>query len=248
MTAVDRRSDEAPDPAALYDARYFDEQLHREHWFHNNAAKRELRWREIVRMLAPDRDCRVLELGCAAGAHAVRLAPLVREIVGVDFAPAAIERARQHAERAGAANATFLCGDARRLDGLADRSFDRVAAIDFVEHIDDATLLAVLAEARRVLRPGGTLSIFTPCATHYVERMKARNLILRQIPGHIAVRREAQYRSLLARAAFAIRLLYFSPSTYPLAGSLDRLLWRLPLVGPWFRFRLCIVAQPDPSP
>jgi hypothetical protein len=41
-----------PDHEALYGSSYFDEQLHRQHWFHNNAAKRKLRWQEVVRMLA----------------------------------------------------------------------------------------------------------------------------------------------------------------------------------------------------
>ena len=34
--------------------------------------------------------------------------------------------------------------------------------IEVVEHLDDATLPAVLAEARRLLRPGGSLLVTTP--------------------------------------------------------------------------------------
>lgn len=232
------------EPQTLYDDRYFDEQLHRDHWFRNNAAKRELRWREVLRMIDPSPVDRVLEIGCAAGHHAVRLAPRVAEVVGVDYAPAAIDRARRRAAEAGAANASFLCRDARRLEVLADASFDKVAAIDFIEHVDDETLLAILAEVRRVLRPSGTLSIFTPCASHYVERLKARNLVLRQIPGHVAVRDEAKCRDVLEDAGFDVADLRFAPSTYPGAAWFDRWFWRAPVVGPWFRFRLCIVARP----
>ena len=235
------------DQEALYGSSYFDEQLHRQHWFHNNAAKRELRWKEIVRMLKPDARDRILEIGCATGEHSLRLAKLVREVVGVDLAATAIARARERAETEGAGNVRFVVLDAAHLSGIEDATFDKAAAIDFVEHIDDATLLSVLRETRRVLRPRGLLAIFTPCASHYVERMKLHNFVLHQTPGHIAVRDEGQYRNLLPQAGFDIESLYFSPSTYPFARWLDRWLWKTPLTGPLFRFRLCIVAVPAKS-
>lgn len=54
-------------------------------------------------------------------------------------------------------------GSADRLDWLADGSVDVVFASNFFEHLpDSAALLAVLAEARRVLRPDGRLLILQP--------------------------------------------------------------------------------------
>jgi len=229
---------------AAYDARYFDDELHRDHWFRNNAAKRARRWRAILDMLEPARDDRVLEIGCAAGEHTLKLAARVRSIVGIDLAAAAIDRATKNAAAAGVANATFLQADAADLHSLATASVDKVAAIDFFEHVDDASLARILAEVRRVLVPDGRLAVYTPCATHYVERLKARNLILRQIPGHIAVRGPDAYRTLLARAGFAVGSLRFLPSDYPVAGWIDRALLRVPRIDAAFRFRICIVARP----
>ena len=185
-----------------------------------------------------------LELGCATGEHSLRLAPIVGEVIGVDSAAVAIDRAQQRAESMGVRNASFLKVDATDLGAFSNASFDKVAAIDFVEHIDDASLLAVLRESRRVLRREGRLAIFTPCASHYVEQLKARNLILRQTYGHIAVRGEREYRQLLPQGGFDIVSLHFSPSTYPIAGRFDRWLWNAGSIGPWFRFRVCIVARP----
>jgi cyclopropane fatty-acyl-phospholipid synthase-like methyltransferase len=235
------------DRDALYGAHYYDQQLHREHWFHNNAAKRELRWREVLQMLDPSPDDRLLEIGCAAGEHTLRLAGFCKEVVGVDLAAAAIERAHARITAARVPNAHFLRLDASNLDQFSTASFDKVAAIDFTEHVDDEVLAQVFRECRRVLRPDGRLAIFTPCASHYVERLKSRNIILKQIPGHIAVRGPAAYGRLLLQNGFSIGSLYFSPSTYPLFGSLDRWFGNMPIVGPLFRFRICIVARPTIS-
>jgi SAM-dependent methyltransferase len=55
------------------------------------------------------------------------------------------------------------CGAADRLDWLPDHSVDVVFASNFFEHLpNSAALLAVLGEARRVLRPDGRLLILQP--------------------------------------------------------------------------------------
>jgi len=235
-----RRSGASPASPA-YDARYFDCELHRDHWFRNNAEKRARRWREVLRMLEPRATDRVLEIGCGAGEHAIRLARFVRQVVGVDLATAGVRRAEDAAERVRQANAVFVRSDAAALP-FADAAFDKVAAIDFVEHVDDAQLARVLGEVHRVLRPGGIVAIYTPCLSHYVERLKQRNLILHQIPGHIAVRTAEPYRELLERSGLRVRSCRFLPSDYPLFGAVDRVLAPLPGIGRWFRFRICIVA------
>ena len=224
-----------------YDAAYFDGNLHRAQWFTNNDAKRARRWREVLRMLEPRADDRVLEIGCGAGEHSVPLARFVRQVVGVDRSAAGVRRAEDRADAARQSNAVFAMSDAAALP-FGDGAFDKVAAIDFVEHVDDAQLARVLSEVHRVLRPGGIVAIYTPCLSHYVERLKQRNLILRQIPGHVAVRDAAPYRQLLECAGLRVRSCRFLPSDYPLFGAIDRALAPLPRVGPWFRFRICIVA------
>lgn len=231
-----------PKNHANYDARYFDEELHRAHWFRNNAAKRNHRWQAVLKMIEPAATDRVLDIGCAVGLHTLELAAHVASVVGMDLASEAVARARSAALSQGIQNATFVEGDASDLSGFGNETFDKVAAIDFVEHVNDAMLESVLAEVLRVLTTGGRIAIYTPCATHYVERLKAHDLILRQIPGHIGVRGPEAYRDALQRAGFEVRALRLLPSDYPLAGRLDRLLIDIPLIGAWFQFRICIVG------
>ena len=224
-----------------YDEGYFSRELHREHWFTNNAAKDSRRWQAVLRMLEPLCNDRLLEIGCAAGMHTLKLAPRVRQTIGIDLAFAGVAIAQATARRRHIANAAFAVCDAGRL-AFADGAFDKVAAIDFVEHVDDDALVGLLREARRVLAANGRIAIYTPCATHYVERLKARGLVLRQIEGHIAVRPPEAYVALLARAGLVVNAQWFLPSDYPAFGLVDRMLMKLPGVGRWFRFRICVVA------
>ena len=230
-----------PSDPRFYGAEYYARQLHARHWFRNNAEKFRARWDGALRLLEPGPRDTVLELGCAAGEHTLRLAALVDSAVGLDFSPEAVRLARAAALAQGS-RAKFVEGDVRDLSAFADASMDKVLALDLFEHVEDDVLEAALAETHRVLRPGGRLVVYTPSASHYVERMKAHNLVLRQLPGHIAVRDGAAYRALLAGQPWSCLQIEYLPSSYPLFGQLDRWLMRVPAIGGLFRFRILMMA------
>lgn len=231
-----------PTDPRFYGEDYYARRLHDRHWFRNNAGKFRSRWENCLRLLAPQHDEVLLELGCAAGEHTLPLAGMVQRAIGLDFSADAIRLARARASREGSA-AEFVQGDAADLSAFADGSVDKVLAMDLVEHVPDEVLAAMLDECWRVLRPGGRLVVYTPSATHYVERMKAANFILRQLPGHIAVRSGPAYAAALKAQPWARVRLEYLPSSYPLFGWLDRLLWRVPGIGPLFRFRILFAAD-----
>jgi ubiquinone/menaquinone biosynthesis C-methylase UbiE len=64
--------------------------------------------------------------------------------------------------RAAAPHVTAVVGDCANLSGFADGSFDVVFASNLLEHLDRPTCNRVLAEARRVLVPGGLLILLQP--------------------------------------------------------------------------------------
>lgn len=230
-----------PTDPRFYGEDYYARHLHDRHWFRNNSSKFQLRWTRTLSCLQPRPDDVVLELGCAAGEHTFQLAPMVRRVIGLDFSPDAIRLARAEAERR-ASPAEFVQGDAANLGEFGDASIDKVLALDLVEHVTDDVLARMFSESWRVLKPGGRLVIYTPSASHYVERLKAANFVLRQLPGHIAVRRGAAYQSMLEAQPWAAVELEYLPSSYPVFGWIDRGMMRLPGVGSLFRFRILITA------
>jgi ubiquinone/menaquinone biosynthesis C-methylase UbiE len=225
----------------LYDEAYW-KGLHPHHWFKNPPRKYAERDRDVLRVVSPRPEDLVVELGSARGDVTFLLARHAREVVGVDAAPAAIAMAEAARAELEIGNVRWLEADVARLEPIGDGSVDAVAAIDLVEHIDDPTLAAMLAECRRILKPGGRLGIYTPDRAHYVERLKAHDVLLQQFPQHIAVRRVAEYRRFLLDSGFAIDLETWSVSPFPLVRWVEKALSPLPLVGPTFRYRILIRA------
>jgi ubiquinone/menaquinone biosynthesis C-methylase UbiE len=95
---------------------------------------------------------RVLDSGTGAGVLALALAPLVREVVGVDLVPELLAAAREGAPP----NATFVEGDATALS-FEVASFDLAGSRRTLHHIARPEL--AVAELARVTRPGGRIFV-----------------------------------------------------------------------------------------
>ena len=106
--------------------------------------------------LEPGTD--LLDLGCGPGSISRGLARAVApgRMQGVDMEESQIDIARAAAEADGLENARFLAGDVLDLPFGAD-SFDVVHCHALFMHVPDTR--ALLGEIRRVLRPGGLLSV-----------------------------------------------------------------------------------------
>jgi ubiquinone/menaquinone biosynthesis C-methylase UbiE len=102
-------------------------------------------------------DSAVLEAGCGVGAQTVALArnsPAAR-ITAVDISSASLAHAQARVTAAGLANVSFQQADVFALP-FADGSFDHVFVCFLLEHLRQP--VKALAELRRVLKPGGTVT------------------------------------------------------------------------------------------
>ena len=100
---------------------------------------------------------RVLDFGCGPGTISVGLAQAVDpgELHGIDMEASQIEMARTAAAAGGHDNAVFQTGDVTDLP-FANDSFDVAHCHAVLTHVPDTQ--ATLAEAKRVLKPGGLIS------------------------------------------------------------------------------------------
>lgn len=101
----------------------------------------------------------VLDIGSGAGIDCLLAAEKVGvtgRVIGIDMTPAMIEKARDNAHRAGAANVEFRLGDADNMP-VADAAVDWVISNCVINLAPDKD--KVFSEIYRVLKPGGRVAI-----------------------------------------------------------------------------------------
>lgn len=106
----------------------------------------------LRRFLQPSRGDRVVDLGCGSGRALLWNRDWGAVSVGIDIAPFFSEEARREVD--------LLMGDLRRLP-FPDGAFTRAYSLDVLEHLSPEALRGMLAEANRVLEPGGRLFVYT---------------------------------------------------------------------------------------
>ena len=97
-----------------------------------------------------------LDVACGPATFARAFAPIVGRVVGVDFTPAMLAKARRVAGEAGLANAEFVCGDGNALP-FADGTFDLAQCTYAFHHFPEPA--KVLREMARVVRKGGRVTV-----------------------------------------------------------------------------------------
>lgn len=110
---------------------------------------------ELVPTLGVKPGMDVLDLGCGDGTTALPMARLGANVLGVDIADNLVAAGSERARAAGLDNLRFQSGDASKLEGIEDESFDLVVTIFgamFAPRPDD-----VAKEMVRVTKPGGRI-------------------------------------------------------------------------------------------
>ena len=121
----------------------------------------------------------LVDIGTGRGELPVVAARAGVTAVGIEYSEAAVELAQATATLSGVgALARTVLADARALP-LDDGHADAATMLDVVEHLTPSELDRALAEAHRVLRPGGRLLIHTmPNRTIYEVTYRVQRLLV----------------------------------------------------------------------
>ena len=147
-----------PDSMAPEDFRDWNEQMVQRYdpeVFHHHP-RGIVRWvesrrvRTVIRCLGAAAEHQILDVGCGGG-NLLALLPGSRRC-GIDLSAPMIKRAHERLGR----DAALIHGDAEQLP-FADESFDRVVLSSVLSHVLHPE--RVIAEIRRVTRPGGRIVI-----------------------------------------------------------------------------------------
>ena len=128
---------------------------------HPEAYKRffyRARFRAVLGALDPQAGEEILEVGCGSGAYTRELVERGARVTATEVAPGPLAQARRNLGPL-AAETELRIEDAQRLS-LPDGRFDKVLLSEVIEHVPEPD--RAIAEAARVLRPGGLLVVSTP--------------------------------------------------------------------------------------
>ncbi|HZD87524.1 MAG TPA: methyltransferase domain-containing protein [Gaiellaceae bacterium] len=149
---------------------------------------------QVREFVVPRGDERAIDVGTGAGALALALAPLVREVVGVDPVPELLALARERA--AACAHVEFLEADGTALP-FPDGSFDLAGTQRTLHHVERPG--QVVSELARVTRPGGRVLVVDQLAPDDPERADALHAFERaRDPSHQRLLTDAELRTLFA--------------------------------------------------
>jgi SAM-dependent methyltransferase len=116
----------------------------------------------FIAWLGLSAQSRLLDIACGSGEPGLRIAKKTDcSLTGIDINAAGIAAAKQNAAARGlSGRAEFVAGNVAERLPFPDETFDALICIDAINHLPDRP--RVLAEWRRVLRPGGKLLFTDP--------------------------------------------------------------------------------------
>ena len=116
------------------------------------------RFSSVLSALDPHPGEEVLDIGCGSGIYTRVLVERGAKVTATEFTPATLAVAKRNVGELGD-DVDFRLEDAQSL-ALPDGRFDKVLLTEVIEHVPQPE--RAIAEAARVLRPGGVLVVSTP--------------------------------------------------------------------------------------
>jgi ubiquinone/menaquinone biosynthesis C-methylase UbiE len=155
---------------------------------------------QLVRVGTNDR---AIDLACGPGTLALRFASHVRWVLGVDFTPAILDRARRSAETGAIRNLFVVLADACSLP-FPDASIDVAVTSYSLHHILDPE--RVIREMARVLARGGRAGLLDMVVPEDAQAAALRNRIeIARDPSHTRAMPKTELERMFAAAGLRVQ-------------------------------------------
>jgi ubiquinone/menaquinone biosynthesis C-methylase UbiE len=156
----------------------------------------------LVEWLHPQPDWHCLDIATGGGHVAKTLAPSVARVVASDLTPAMLHAARRHLRDAGCHNVDFVIADAENLPFL-EETFDAVTCRIAPHHFPNPDRF--VAEAARVLKPGGKLLLIDNVAPEDAECAAFLNTLEKlRDPSHVRCPSVREWEAWLSGAGLRV--------------------------------------------
>ncbi len=112
----------------------------------------------VIAEAAPSAGMTVIDIGCGSGQLALRVAPLVDRVIGVDISVAMIDLFLKNARAAGITNVEGVAMALEHLE-IEESSIDIVISNYVLHHLRDRDKQEAVMRAAKWLKPGGRLVV-----------------------------------------------------------------------------------------
>jgi ubiquinone/menaquinone biosynthesis C-methylase UbiE len=186
---------------------------------------------EILKPLKPDnRPIRLLDVGCGHGLihPALRSADLPLEITGIDVAESVVEVARRENP-----SVSYDSYDGRTLPYPRDE-FDAAVTITVMHHVPPEQWCDFMTEMKRVVRPGGVVTVFEHNPYNPVTAYIVRTCPIDENAVLLSNRRVVSLMQQAGLEAIESRFILFTPFDSPFFKRFDRLMSGLPMGAQYY--------------
>ena len=156
----------------------------------------------LAEMAEPLVSDRVLDAACGPGTYALRFAPRVRSVVGLDYTPAMLGKARATAAKAGLDNVSFSRGDVTAIP-FRNGSFNVVTCGFSIHHLLDP--LAAVREFARMLARGGRLALMDIIVAEPGRPQVNNQIETVRDPSHVHTHTQPELLKLVESAGLRVR-------------------------------------------
>jgi ubiquinone/menaquinone biosynthesis C-methylase UbiE len=157
--------------------------------------------KNVLELINLNKDEKILEIGVATGKF-TSIISKSNLVFALDLSLDNLRRAKKAAAELGKAENCFYINASASQIPISGHNFDKVLAIDIIEHLNDEVFTSLCRESHRVLKPNGYLYIYTPNLLHPYELARPFRPVLRR--EHIGVRTRAKICKILKENKFVI--------------------------------------------